>query len=757
MLNTFRLTFFILAYFVSSSAFPKEENTSIVSKTWPLTHFMIKNEPIMLKNTNGTYVINFPVPDRVEADSAGLTLMINNSNLLNAGRAQIVVFINDYVAGQVKLDPVNSETRAIFTIAGEYLKAGYNTLSFKVAQHYTDSQCEDWSSPELWTSINSVKSSLTLNYRLKSINESLADLNRYINAKLGEYSVSIIRGGSARSEAYLYAGAMLAQGIKLRLKYVPLQLDERVGKLYQGPESEGAKPRRFNIDPAQLTQDAILLGTKQQIGELIPNAIYQAIQGPYLGLFRQDINPHRFILVVSGTDDRQVKTAAQAFALLNRPLPDAADTIVQAIDFGDAASALGHRIIVPGSTYQFSQLGLTDMAFDTANTNSDLEFVLPPDIYSTEEAMVTLNLDLAYGAAMRKDSVINISLNGLFNHAVQLKEEGGAHYRNYQIDIPLRNFQPGVNRLTFESVMTPSEFGECAFIQRGNLKASIYRDSTITFPETGRVVTLPDLKLLETTGFPLINNGSAAHTVFILLDRSSDSLVSAWHFIAKLASINDAPVFDIQITDNDTVARQNSVLIGKPTIAKAGMFDDAPVKLGSPNRFPYRYKERQQAPMESLSEWLYRILLSDDSKPLAVEIEPENAVMTQTAGLGRNFLLMSYPSTHADDGVVFALVSEPEQSLYAGLTELLSPALWSQMRGNIFVWDDQSRFDAWQHGETFVSGEKSARLSLIMHFSKRPWQWLALIVSILVLTAWLIHRLLIRYKGKVHQLHEDAR
>ena len=131
--------------------------------------------------------------------------------------------------------------------------------------------------------------------------------------------------------------------------------------------------------------------------------------------------------------------------------------------------------------------------------------------------------------------------------------------------------------------------------------------------------------------------------------------------------------------------------------------------------------------------------------------------MTHTAGLGRKFLFMSYPSPNADGGVDFALVSEPGRSLYAGLAELLSPELWNQMQGNVFIWDKRRNFSWLQQGDTFVTGEGNVRLSLIMHFSKHPWHWLALIVSILILAAWLIHRLLNRYKQSTHhRVNEDA-
>ena len=219
-----RLTFFVFVFAFTSPVLSKEKIKSPLNKTWSLNHFMINDEPIMLENVNGSYAVSFPISDRVHPESVELNLLINNSNLLHDRRAQIALFINNYVVGQVKLNPANSEISAKFTIAKEYLQPGYNWLSFRAAQHYADSQCEDWNAPELWTSINSVKSTLTLNYYPKPVDERLSDLNKLINDRLDEYSVSILRVGDALSDDDIYAGAMLAQGIKLRLKYVPFAL-----------------------------------------------------------------------------------------------------------------------------------------------------------------------------------------------------------------------------------------------------------------------------------------------------------------------------------------------------------------------------------------------------------------------------------------------------------------------------------------------------------------------------------------------------
>lgn len=717
---------------------------AVESVTSSISQYMLRSEPLMLRNANGKYDITIPLSDRVRPISATLNLSLSNSNVLKGNRSQMSVYVNDFVVGQIKLDPINNSSTARFQIDPEFLKPGYNKITFKAAQHYTDSECEDWSAPELWTNIDTVKSTFTLNYQAVDVTEKLSALNELINDRLGHYQLSILRANAAVSDHYLYWGAMISQAVKLRLKYVPLKLDEKSITPY------GDNPDKFAIDPSALKNDAVLVGTKAQIASLLPARARDAIQGPYLGIFRQDNDSTHFILVLSGNDDDEVSAAAQSFALLNARFPDQQQSVLQKPQIPIDASLLAPGVIVPGNTYQFSQLEYRNNLQD--HETATLELRMPADFYSTEDAMVTLNLHLAYGAAMRKDSVVNITLNDVFVHAIHLKEPEGAHYQNYQITLPLRSFRAGLNTLRFDAELTPSESGECTFVQRNNLIATVYPDSSIRFPDAGHVAELPDLKLFATTGFPLAQNASTAQTVFKLLDTSSDTITSAWQLTAALAVQQQAPLFDLNITQGQIPAADNVALIGKisgistevDTILKR-----APVKLGPENRFPYTYKDRQDSATQSTLQWLESMLFGDTPKPQTVNITKANVALSQSGGLGEQFLLMSYPHPQGN-GVVLALLSAADNSLYQGLSLLESPSLWSQIRGNIFVWDQHKRFDWQQEGDSITLGSDNVRLRLIMHFSNHPWRWLLIIIVFLLITAWVTHKLLNKYQRTHH-------
>lgn len=722
---------------------------SVISQSWSLSKFMVADDQIIIRNASGSYDLSFPISDRIIPDSAVLNLFFTNSNILINNRSQLIVYINDFILGQIKLDPVNNTTEAKFKIDKAYLRQGYNKISFKAAQHYTDSQCEDWSAPELWTHLDATKSTLDLTYHQVPIIEKLSIINSLINDRLGEYSFSIIRGDQTVSDDYLNWGGLIAQGVKLRLKYVPMKIHEQ----YAIPNTtsiEGGGVGRFNIGNTELGHDAFLVGNKEQLSQLIPQDVLQAIQGPYLGLFRQDADPAHFFLVVSGRNNDEVKMAAKSFALLDAPFPAAQQTVISDLMLPDANSVLAKQSILSARSYRFSALDYSNSVMHAEQTAAKLQFRLPADFYSTEDAMVSLNLDLAYGAGMRKDSVININLNDSFVHAIQLKEAGGAHYRNYQIEIPLRNFKAGINKLTFNALMKPSEYGECIYVQRDNLVVNIFEDSIISFPKAASIVSLPDLEILERTGFPFLNDALADNTVFKLLDTSSDSMTAAWQLIAHMASYYQAPVLDLNITQDKEGDKKYIVLVGKVSANNVpAILVQAPVTLGVQNRFPYRYKEKQSEPSKSVLDWLDQMLFDEESALNPVSIEPENASLVQSSGLGDQYLLMSYIH-EPSDRIVLALVSEGQNDLYPGVMKLFASGLWSQIQGNVFVWNQEGQFYWDRQGNTVVVGEGDQRMSWVMHFSKHPWQWLIIVVGFLLIMAWVVHKLLSRYQKATH-------
>jgi len=95
------------------------------------------------------------------------------------------------------------------------------------------------------------------------------------------------------------------------------------------------------------------------------------------------------------------------------------------------------------------------------------------------------------------------------------------------------------------------------------------------------------------------------------------------------------------------------------------------------------------------------------------------------------------------------LVSEDE--LYPAVRDLTRPELWSQMQGDRAFWQAGARILHWQAGEErFYRGTLHPSQRLIFHFARHPGQWLIAGLLVSLGLAWLLYRLLRRYKLRHH-------
>jgi hypothetical protein len=192
-------------------------------------------------------------------------------------------------------------------------------------------------------------------------------------------------------------------------------------------------------------------------------------------------------------------------------------------------------------------------------------------------------------------------------------------------------------------------------------------------------------------------------------------------------------------------------MIGKidASSANAAWLKGAPIEISDISRVPYLYQQRQKLADESFMALIERTLFDKDKVPESITTLPENAKISQVAGLGSQFAMLSYPATNGT-GLVLAVLSDTKNALYPGVEELINRGLWDKLQGNVFLWDKEAKFSWLQEGNTISLGEKLS-LNMSGHFSNYPWQWLTLIVLVLVLVAWFIHKFLNKYQQRTHQ------
>ncbi|WP_340681277.1 cellulose biosynthesis cyclic di-GMP-binding regulatory protein BcsB [Methylomarinovum caldicuralii] len=709
----------------------------------PLAEMMARPERVVLRNVSDDYVLHFPISPRRQVRSARLHLDFFHSAALVASRSQLRIKINGVTVSQWRLSPTNPHRIVDIPIPAELLVSGYNELRFITVQHYTESQCEDPTSPELWTEIDTVHSHLDLLQHPRPIEAGLSALSRLIDPTLPDYRIHFLIPTADFDDDQLAWGSLIAQGIALRRRHAPFTLD-----LTQAIAPPAVAPAAQILLPGPTDGDTVLIGTRRQLRPLLGDAPLRAIQGAYLGIFPAPQQPEHFVLVISGITPDEVHRAAEAFSLLNFPLPDSAATLIREPNLDPVNPHQGLTAVVPEATYSFSQLGFATRAVRGLKPRPlEIEFFMPADWYAPETAEVILKLHLSYSAGMRRDSLLEMRINGIFERAVPLPAETGSQYQDYYVAVPLRTLKPGRNRISFLPRLVPAVTGECLFFHTDHLALTLYDDSTIEFPAVDHYAELPDLALLSRTGFPYLQ-GSGAMLGVRVLDASRDSILSAWHLMGRLARLNGLPLTKARLSFAAIDDARHLFAVGPLDHLNPGLFKTAPVNPTAHWKTWFYSLGQATARTRDWKERLWRKLFTE---PGQIPLEPRHARIPQTGGIGSWALGMSFPTEKQRLITLFTA----KERLYPAMRTLTGPSLWAQMRGDLILWRPDDKTLHWQKiSPTFYIGDAKLNSRLIFHFARHPWQWLTAVLVMVLLLSWIIHRLLRRFK---HRLHPDAR
>ncbi len=741
--------------------------------TLPLGKLMKFSQPIKLRYINDEYTIFVPISQRLKVNSALLHLQLTNSISLLKERSQLAVRLNGRVMAQITLNPQAPESRIDIRLPGDLLKPGYNRLTFTVAQHYTY-KCEDPTAPELWTDIDTVASTLTLDAVLLPLTPRLSDMAVLFDEKLwGDPTFTIVTAPpAAMRDDQLQWGALTAQGAALRLNYVPLRIRHETAAS-GGARAMGPTANFPGLDQERLQfSDSALVGTKAELAPYVSPRILDGVAGSFLGVYALDADPRRFVMVVSGTTAAEVTQAARAFTVMNFPYPDSASMLVTKIDPPALANYAGKNIVSQDGIYRFSKFdfksttvkgpGGSALVHDERVESLHVEVVMPADLFAHEGTNVELELHFAYGAGLRKDSVLNIYLNDRFEKAIGLTVEGGVVYHKYRISIPLRSFQAGLNDLRFSPRLVPLITGECQIYNTENLILTLFDDSTLRVPKASHYVAMPSLRLLVRTGFPYTVKSGGAGTLLHVASNDSKTVASAWMLLAKLAQRHlralDQTLISFGLPKNQDL---DLIVVGGVGRIQANLLKGAPLDFGKPSRVPYPVAVEQPSDERPATGGPLQWLLPGSSRPLergGPDVDPNKAVvMTQVSDLTSSTVTMQYRSPFSSGRTATVFAGANEDVLLQGMAELIKPELWDDLQGNLVVWSKGVKDVSWQKvGDDYHIGSISVPARMDFYFSNYPWFWFISLMVLVALLALLTTRMLNRFRRRNHPTLEET-
>lgn len=712
----------------------------------PLKNLRAQSGNIELRQSRSRDSIFYAIAPQLKVSEVALHLEFVNSISLIETRSQLRVVNNGNVVAQFQLDPSQPNVIANIIIPNDMVKPGYNQLAFEVAQHYTE-QCEDYSAPELWTQINTEKSTLTVNGAVDLSSPRLSEIDDLISPFMGgARDFRIVSAAAELTNDTLAQGGLLAQALALRLDYVTPNLSFETARSQARPDdTTGLNFPGLDLSMIE-SNNLVLFGTLDQVRPYISAEMAASITSAFVGTFALDGNQEQFAIVVSGTNAEEVERAALAFSLKSFPFIDDATMLIGRVDIPFAAAQAQSSLLEPNSVYRFDSLNFQTVTLSSVGEQSAyLDFDLPADFYVKEADNIGLSLDFSYGAGFRGDSVLNVYLNDEFQRAISLGSDDGASFRDYRLYLPARTFIPGRNSILFRPAFFSPFGGPCISPGRENLILTLSGSSELSIPDAERYVHQPNLSIFRRTGFPYTSDISGGDMAVLVTDRSGESVSAAYTLLAKLSQIAGVSLHNMW-TGFDLPAQMKSrhlVVIGTVESLPDDVLKGAPLTLKGDMALPYPAKSGAVASVAQEDFWAdfnaaYRAMRGDKSQPAK-----EHVTMHQTGGLGSNSILVAYESPFADSKTLTVVTATDGADLLANVQHLVTDDMWGQLAGDLAVWQKDSEFLwAQRAGRLFQVGTINFFELMRYHLARAPWWWIIGFFLIIPMFAFFVRALL---------------
>jgi len=720
------------------------------SNEFRLSEFYGGNSLLRLNGERPVQDLGIALSPLLAVSASTLHLKATSSITMLQERSTLNVRFNNVTIGQITLNPNKPNLSADVTIPSELWRPQYNTLTFAASQ-YVD-RCQDANAPDLWSEINLYDSYISFDTTKVIDQLNLQQLSNFFHPGIGgQHHVQIftLDEGKANSIINKFAVPTVAQALALRTQYQSLNINyqnidskiadiESIAKTVAKTDYKQSSWYTSDIDNDDIH---ILVGNKTSLQPILSEEDLANINGPYLKVERtpavsidgkEDITS-KIRLIVSGVNDQDVVHAATTLAYMDDRLnPD------QSVSINSTTNKLflpqQQVTLQPGRTYTLSELDVSSINFNGPGLfNKKIDIRLPADFYAGETDTVKLSLDFSYGAGYEDGSTFNITVNGKVIHGLKLDKKDGDFYHNYDLSIPARLFEGGKNELAFNVNQNSIQLiGECRSVSGDYLHFQLDTDSEIEIPTVAHLARQPDLKLMGQTGYPFAQYKTQNDTALYITDEAMRS--AALTIAGKLAqsSGNLIPNLYVEMGIPDTLT-DTAMVLATPNALTSELYSDLTTAITDSKRWPYRLQNK-----------LYNRVTAKNNSDLQPNTAEEFTTQQSTLG-DFSLLLAAKNPISTSTGTLFVIAAETPKLLNKRVEELVQGALWSQLSGDFFAWDDaKSPLIVMQVSSAYMLGKADSWTALGAWGTSHPWYLLLIIVAVvfmfMVLT-WLLLKL----------------
>ncbi|HPF22749.1 MAG TPA: cellulose biosynthesis cyclic di-GMP-binding regulatory protein BcsB [Hyphomonas sp.] len=642
----------------------------------PLAALRSQQGAIHLDGAHASDEISFAIAPQADVKEARIVLRHVSGRAQEEYKPQLRLAMNGAFIAQ--LDGVTERAAAINEVVLEpsTLLTGYNTLRIDAVQRYT-LDCQDSGAAELWTEIDTARSYIEIVYARRPLAATLADLGALLSAGVGGVDRLGIMTGRGSDETLRW-GALASQAVGNRLGY---RLPEITQITSFSPDAEAAG------------RDLVAIGTPDELASIAPPGLAALKEGDsWLSIGPSPSDPTHFLIIAAGRTPDAIEGALRVLASEGFPLAVTSTAVIAGNEIPAAIVSSKRQPLRVDAKYIFHDLGFDEvLVLGRETEGAGLSFVLPPDVQFHKRDNVVLMLDFAYGAGLDGHSVVNVLVNGAFERAVRLTNPDGEVVPGYQIDLPASSFRPGWNNIDFQIQLSSPVQGACTARNARNLAFTLKNTSTLSLPSADHFVELPNLNILQETGYPF-SGLEDAPMAFRAADASPEAIGGVWMLAARLGQINGAVFTEASFAVGSDLPDANTILVGvRPELEH---------------------------------------LLSAGSADL-----PETEAFSRRmklADLGDNGLVLERESPEHKERLVLVATAETGPQLAESIRSLVKPDHWNQLKGGAAIWRRNAATMVTEAPEaTFTIGDKWSGERAVSGGKSSSWGWIVSIAAIL--------------------------
>ena len=483
-------------------------NAAPLSTAATLVPFEQAPSTLQLTGEDDSLHLTFAVSDRLRAAGGKLQLAYTNAVSVLPDTAQIEVTVNDEAIGTFPIRSPNGVATVSLPLGANVLKAGRNRVTLRAIQHHRV-DCSLAATYELWTKLS-------------------ADRSGFLAAAMPDFSaaeelLSVQRNGAGVTDIRLIAPvdapvALINQAMPA-VQSLALALNRRDVAVTVAAEP-GTGP---GID--------LYIGEAGQAGQ--SPAAQRALASAAPGLsVQRTADPARAAVVLRGGNRQELD--AGLLAALRGPLANALQT-------GILAPRVGGVNAQPGMDFTLAETGYQAQPFGGRLSHTHFTMTMPADFYPADYDTMKFFLSGATAPGLLPGSQFLIRVNDRIVTSLPFRNTDGELFRRKPIEMPLRAFRPGVNRVELLAEVPAPSDAACRPTERedGKPRFMLLKESAIEVPALARIGRLPDLGAFTGKGYPYDRGKPFA----VILDRpGKEGLATAATVVTRLALAAGKPV-----------------------------------------------------------------------------------------------------------------------------------------------------------------------------------------------------------------------